>query len=489
MQHLPSSNGNNIFSATNQKFKKSALLSKYQQQYRLFLLVFSLNWCIGLAVQAQDVLVGLTSIGGSQNEGTAFTIKSDGSGFTVRHRFAISGQIPYGDLIKNNDGYFYGMTSRGGAYGYGTIFKMTANGTVTILHSFNNTVSGANPQGSLKKASDGNLYGMTYKGGAYNYGTIFKITPGGTLTVLRSLDYTNDGGYPYENLIQASDGNFYGLTLGGGSTGNGTIFKITLGGDYTVLRSFVSATDGANPYGSLVQGADGNLYGTTSVGGTNNQGTIFRISLSGTFTVRRHLNYTTDGAFPTGNNLIVGADGNFYGMMYQGGTFGYGTLFKMTPGGTYTVLKNLNYTADGGYPKGSLVQNTDGNFYGIMQSGGSVGYGTLFKMTPGGTYTVLKNLAYTDGGNAQGSLVRNSTDGNFYGMTSFGGATDGGTIFRLTPGGTFTRLVQFPEASKGIRPIGNLIQARDGNFYGTTLTGGLMKAVPSLSFAVVLLPG
>ncbi|PSR54837.1 hypothetical protein AHMF7605_15665 [Adhaeribacter arboris] len=428
-----------------------------------------------LDTRAQDVLVGLTSSGGKLQGGTAFTMKSDGTGYTIHREFARSGSEPYGDLIKASDGNFYGMTS-GGGFGFGTVFKMTAAGDLTVLHSFNGTSEGSRPFGSLFQAPDGNFYGMTYEGGSSGNGTIFKITQTGTYTVLHDLDYTADGAHPYGSLIKGTDNNFYGMTGTGGANNYGTIFRITPTGTYTVLRHLNSSADGAYPQGDLVLGGDGNFYGMTLTGGIYGYGTIFRITPAGTYTVRRHLDYSTDGGYPNRNNLIKAADGNFYGMIYQGGTFGYGTIFKMTPGGTFTVLKNLDYTTQGSYPKGSLTQQPDGNFYGMMQSGGSVGYGTVFKMTPGGTYTVLKNLDETvTGGNPQGSLVRNSTDGNFYGMTSFGGS-DGsglGTIFKITPGGTLSVLVKFPETGQGIQPVASVVQAADGNFYGMTGLGGI----------------
>ncbi|QMU26933.1 choice-of-anchor tandem repeat GloVer-containing protein [Adhaeribacter radiodurans] len=442
------------------------------RQYRASLLITILVLCPFLNVWAQDILAGLTSDGGLQGAGTAFTIKSDGTGFTVQKTFALSGKSPYGDLIKASDGNFYGMNSAGGTYGYGNIFKMTSAGKITNLYSFNYTTNGGNPQGSLKQGADGKFYGMTYSGGTNGYGTIFSFTPSGTYTVLHHFSLNADGGYPYDNLIQGTDGNFYGLTSQGGTYNNGTIFKISPSGTFNVLRHLNQASDGAYPYGSLVQGADGNFYGLTSQGGTYNNGTIFRVSPGGTFTVRRHLKYSSDGGYATGNSLIKAPDGNFYGMLYQGGLLGYGTIFKLTPGGSFTVLKSLDYTTQGGYPKGSLTQNTDGNLYGIMQSGGTYGYGTIFKITTSGTYTVLKHLnAAPNGGNAQGSLLRNSSDGNFYGMTSYGGSGNGGTIFKMTPVGAYTVLAHLPESS-GANPSAGLIQARDGNFYGMTNNGG-----------------
>ncbi|PSR51947.1 hypothetical protein AHMF7605_28985 [Adhaeribacter arboris] len=421
---------------------------------------------------AQEVLVGLTSAGGKHQGGTAFSMKSDGTGFTLHREFARSGSKPRGNLIKAADGNFYGMTSSGG-FGYGTVFKMTAAGNLTVLHSFNGTSEGSTPYGSLLQAPDKNFYGMTHEGGTLGWGTIFKITPSGTYTVLHHLDYKADGAYPFGSLIMGEDNNFYGLASEGGTKGGGTIFRITPTGTYSVLRHLYYDTDGAVPYGSLVLADDGNFYGMTFKGGAFYYGTIFRISPTGTFAVRRHLNFNTDGGYPAQNNLTIGTDGNFYGMTRQGGTSVYGTIFKMTPGGTFTVLKNFDNGKDGGSPRGSLTQHLDGNFYGITSFGGNSSYGTIFRMTPDGTFTVLKNLDVNTGGDSGSSLVFNRPDGNFYGTTLEGGAGGLGTIFKITPAGTFSLLVQFPESGQGIQPFGSVIQAQDGNFYGMTRQGGV----------------
>jgi uncharacterized repeat protein (TIGR03803 family) len=418
---------------------------------------------------AQDVLVGLTSAGGIQNKGTAFTIKSTGTSFTVQKAFARSGTNPNGDLVKGNDGNLYGMTSQGGAKGAGTIFKMTATGTTTILHNFDfNT--GYYPLGSLVQGNDGSFYGMTSGGGTNYYGTIFKITSTGMLTVLNHFDNTTTGGNPNGTLAKGSDGNFYGMTSNGGGNGKGTIFKVTPIGILTVLRHLNITTDGGLPKGSLVQGKDGNFYGMTSQGGGNNAGTIFKITPAGSFTVLRNLDNTT-GISPKGS-LVQASDGNFYGMISSGGVNNHGTIFKMTATGTLTVLHNFDYSTTGYTPYGSLVQSSDGNFYGMTISGGANRGGTIFKVTPAGTLTVLRSLnRTTDGYNAMSSLIRNS-DGSFYGMTVNGGSGNQGTIFKISPTGAYSVLVHFPEASKGYNPNGSLVQGKDGNYYGLTHDGG-----------------
>jgi uncharacterized repeat protein (TIGR03803 family) len=187
--------------------------------------------------------------------------------------------------LQGSDGNFYGMTSSSGPTGQGTVFKITSGGTFTLLHSFSNaTTDGGNPNGSLVQGSDGNFYGLTQFGGANNHGTVFKITASGTFTLLHSFSSaTTDGETPNGNLVQASDGNFYGMTQQGGANSDGTVFKITASGTFTLLHSFsTSTTDGNSPFSSLMQGSDGNLYGMTQQGGASSTGTIFKETISPT---------------------------------------------------------------------------------------------------------------------------------------------------------------------------------------------------------------
>ena len=259
--------------------------------------------------------------------------------------------------------------------------------TFTTLHIFDGT-DGEYPAAGLVQGTDGNFYGTTGYGGAttctYGCGTIFKITPAGTLTTLHSFDYT-DGEYPLGvGLVQATDGNFYGTTYSGAAYGYGTVFKITPASALTTLHSFDS-TDGADPEAGLVQGTDGSFYGTTYFGGAYNYGTIFKITPAGTLTTLHSFDYT-DGEYPLGGGLVQATDGNFYGTTSEVAN-GYGTVFKITPTGTLTTLHSFHVT-DGAYPE-ALVQATDGNFYGTTSFGGTAGNctpggcGTVFKISPG----------------------------------------------------------------------------------------------------------
>jgi len=234
----------------------------------------------------------------------------------------------------------------------------------------------------LAQGMDGNFYGTTYSGGANGYGTIFKITANGLLTTLHSFDGT-DGANPYAALIQGTDGNFYGTTLSGGSNGVGTVFKVTPGGIFSTLHSFVS-TDGSNPNGALVQATDGNFYGATEYGGANGGGTVFKMSRSGRLTTLYAFCSQADcadGAFP--NGLIQANDGNFYGTAAIGGSNNDGTIFEITPAGVETTLHAFA-SRDGFDVFAPLVQDTDGVLYGTASAGGAYFYyGTVFSLSTG----------------------------------------------------------------------------------------------------------
>ncbi len=369
----------------------------------------------------------------------AVAVLSPAQTLTTLHNFAgqpNDGREPYAGLVEGTDGNFYGTTYFGGANNKGTVYKMTAGGTVTILHSFtNNGSDGCEPEAALIQGTDGNFYGTTSFCGSGNGGTVFKITAAGAFTALHDFaPGQGDGGAPYAGLIQASDGNFYGTTTQGGTQhGNGTVFKITPGGTVTILHSF-DCSDGCAPFGGLVQGSDGNLYGTTREGGTNgfNYGTVFKISTGGSFTLL-HTFEGSDGGEPYAS-LIQATDGNFYGTASSAGGHGAGTIFKITSGGTLTTIYSFcegGYPcADGQEPYAGLTQASDGNFYGTTYVGGANNVGTVFQVTPAGTLTTLHSF---DGGDGAGpeAGVEQASDGNFYGTTSTGGSGSDGTTFKL----------------------------------------------------------
>ena len=384
-------------------------------------------------------------------------ITSPAQTFTTLASFGgANGEPCSGPHFRASDGNFYGTTINGGVGngsdmclppygGCGTVFKVTPSGTVTALYSFcsqPNCSDGSFPRAALVRGADGNYYGTTQNGGtgcpSQGCGTVFKVTPAGTLTTLYSFcpqPNCPDGFGPEAGLVLASDGNFYGTTQGGGAHFYGTVFKITPSGTLTTLYNFCSlagCADGSQPIGGLIQAVDGNLYGTTWVGGTLGIGTVFRITLGGVLTTLYSFNGHYGGG-PTAA-LVQTSDGNFYGTTQGGGgdycsPDGCGTVFKITPSGAFTTLYSFS-GLDGGLAIAGLLQATDGKFYGTTWNGGANGFGTVFKITTGGTLTTLHDFT-GDGGGQEGTLLQ-ATDGTVYGTAGQGGTNGFGTVFTLT---------------------------------------------------------
>ena len=387
----------------------------------------------------------------------AVAISAPAQTFTVLADFdRTNGGEPVATLSQGTDGNFYGTTSEGGSSNFGTVFRMTPSGTLTSLYTFcpggQACTYGSNPVGGLVQTANGDFYGTTSSGGSNDFaGTVFKVSPTGALTTLHRFDFT-DGEYPFDTLVQAANGNFYGTTGEGGpydcGTPCGTIFSITLSGTLTMLHSF-DGTDGYYPWGGLVQAINGDFYGTTVYGGANS-------SCAG----------------------------------------GCGTVFKMTPQGVLTTLYSFcsqANCADGEYPYAGLVQATDGNFYGTTYAGANGG-GTVFKISQSGSlttlYTFCSQTNCADGETPYDGLVQGN-DGNFYGTTSQGAVNNGGTIFKVTPGGALTTLYSFcsqANCADGSRSIGGLIQATSGLLYGTTSSGGTGSDGTVFSLSVGLRP-
>jgi len=370
--------------------------------------------------------------------------------------------------------------------------------TFTPLVSFGDT-NGSNVESGVLEAPDGTFYGTTYEGGDYNYGTVYKLTPGGALSVLYSFDGTN-GSHPECDLVFGPDGQLYGTTYDGGANdldngGDGTVFKITTNGAFTSLFSF-NISSGTNPAAGLALGRDGLLYGTTEYGGTNDpasggDGTVFKITSSGALTTLAEFN-GTNGANPAAP-LLLAADGKFYGTTENGGAYdttngGDGTVFSITTNGLLLTLASLDGT-NGAYPVAALVQAADSYLYGTAQEGGNIGgtntsFGTIFRAGTNGSLTAL--YSFTDGldGAYPQAPLTIGTDGNFYGTTTAGGFEDNGTVFQFTPGGTLTTLVLFDYDIYGSTPAARLFAAANGSLYGTASVGGTNDGGTIFRFSV-----
>jgi uncharacterized repeat protein (TIGR03803 family) len=403
--------------------------------------------------------------------------------YQVLHNFASPGgpERP-SSLTLASDGKFYGVTAAGGAYGMGSVFVVTPTGTLTTLHSFAaDCGDGCVPNDGLIQATDGNLYGTTAVGGAGFFGTVFRITTGGTLTTLYSFPADlSDGSTPVAGLIQATDGHLYGTTFFGGAGFQGTVFRITTGGTLTTLHSFADdCSDGCAPQGRLLQASDGNLYGPTRRGGLSDAGTIFRITTAGLLvTLHQFGSDGSDGGFEPAAGLIQATDGKLYGTTNDGGPGGQGTVFSITLGGTLTTLHAFaEFCDDGCIPEGGLVQASDGNLYGTTSFGGTGFFGTIFKLTTSGALTTLHAFASdcTDGCLPSARLIQ-AANGTLYGTTEQGGAGGvhgRGTIFGITTGGVLSSIHLFESGCPdGCRSFASLMRASDGALYGTTRLGG-----------------
>ena len=410
----------------------------------------------------------------------ATTLTATAQTFNTLSSFDVTdGDDPYyGRLVQGFDGNLYGTTSGGGANDNGTAFKITHSGTLTTLYSFcsqSGCTDGAFPAVGLALGIDGNFYGTTEDGGTNSYGTVFKITPSGTLTTLHSFDFT-DGVHPLGQLVQATNEDFYGTTYIGGANEDGTVFKITPSGTLTTLYSFCSQSacaDGQYPQAGLVQATNGNFYGTTYAGGTDAAGTVFEITPAGKLTTLHSFDCTDGSGAMAG--LVQATNGNFYGTTYACGSYDYGVVFKITPSGTLTVLHSFD-TTNGEAPIAGLVQATNGSFYGTTVAGGADNEGTVFEITPAGKLTTLHSFCpqsgCTDGASPYAGLTQ-ATNGTFYATTNGGGADGDGTVFSLSVGlGPFVETL-FASGKVGANVIvlgNNLTGTTSVSFNGTAAT-------------------
>ncbi len=359
-------------------------------------------------LEATDgVLYGTTYMGGSNNAGTIFKVNPDGSGNTPIYHFPKNPYSPFGlsdpsGLIQGADGALYGA-SGGGGTGWGSIFRINTDGSgFATLHAFSLGAGGGyQPSAALVQARDGYLYGTTTYGGLYNLGTVFKIRADGSGFVqLHSFGGAGDAQQPMAPLIQGLDGYLYGTTpvggassVVGGISGFGAVFRISTDGSETVLHSFLpSGADGQYPYGGLVQGKDGTLYGvtqqggSTSSGGSTGLGTVFKINPDGSgYTILHNFEpgASGDGEYPW-PGLVIGNDGALYGTADRGGSNDVGVVFKLIPDGSgYAVLYTFGSTpGDGSNPRAPLIRATDGGLFGTAPLGGNMNFGTLFRLAP-----------------------------------------------------------------------------------------------------------
>lgn len=442
-----------------------------------------------LLEDSDGVLYGTTLAGGNDQFGTIYKLNRDGSGYTLLHSFGgelNGGAEPYGALVWGNDEALYGTTASGGNANQGTVYKLSRNGDgYSTLFSFDGAAAGGGPRSGLIKVPDGIFYGVTDAGGTANRGTVFELSEDGSNhRVLHNFIGGGETVNPYAGLLQGSDGTFYATSWAGGSVDGGTVYKIESDGSgFGVLHSFASEEgDGANPHAGLIEGSDGAIYGTTVQGGTSQNGTVFKLNKNGSDyrVLRRFTGSPGDGIQPYGG-LLETADGTLYGTTAFGGSAGRGTIFKMNKdGSSYAVLRSFSGMPDAASPYAALIIGSDGFLYGSTPHGGTANTGTVFKLkSDNSEYSVLHSLVEGDGRHAFARLTE-GMDGALFGTTALGGAADQGTLFKINKDGTrwgvihdFTGL-----EGDGSRPSANanLVLGGDGALYGTTYSGGLVNA-------------
>ncbi|MFZ4399257.1 MAG: choice-of-anchor tandem repeat GloVer-containing protein [Bacteroidales bacterium] len=431
----------------------------------------------GSLIQANDgKLYGMTNEGGLNNKGVIFQYNPATNTYTKKIDFMdVNGSNPFGSLFQASDEKLYGMTYYGGAYNKGIIFQYDIiTGIFTTKVDFNDA-TGINPEGSLIQASNGKLYGMTTAGGNADHGTILQFDPFTNFYSKKiDFEYAENGGIPIGSLMQASNGLLYGMTYYGGVYNHGVIFQFDPSTKIYTPKINLTDSIGIHSSSTLMEALDGNLYGLTTYGGSQSWGVIFQYNYStNTFTKKFDFD-GSNGKYPYGSLIQATTDGKLYGMTVNGGANSLGVIFQYDPI-TNTCIKKVDLTVGTGVePYGSLLQASDGKLYGLTAYGGGVfSNGVLFQYNPAtNIYSVKYDFTNLNGTHPYGSLIQ-ATDGNLYGMTSFGGInTNTGTIFKYNlSNNNFTKLYDFSDGS-GAAPFSSLMQALDGKLYGMTKYGG-----------------
>ena len=417
-------------------------------------------------------IYGTTYSGGTSNAGVVFKLDRRGNE-TVLYSFTggADGAYPFYGVVEDLWGNLYGTTANGGASGAGVVFKVDPMGNETVLYSFTGGADGGYPSAGVSLDFSGNLYG-TSAAGANGCGVAFKVDPHGNESVLYTFTCSTDGAYPNAGLVFDWEGNLYGDTAGGGNAGFGAVFKLNPYGQETVLYGF-PASDGAYPQAGVVEDSGGNLYGTTNGGGAHAAGIVYKIDTSGHETALYQFTGGTDGGNPFGG-VIFGSDGNLYGAAGGAGQYNAGLLYKMDLSGNETVLYSFTGGSDGAYPNG-VTRDSSGNLYGTTADGGSSGVGVVFKVDPAGHETVLHTFTGPDGKYPYAGVTLDPA-GNIYGSTFYGGTGPCyfgcGVVYKIDTGGNYSILHTFTYGADGGDPWGDLILDSSGNLYGTTWSGG-----------------
>lgn len=392
----------------------------------------------------------------------------------VLHNFGDfpNGALPYGTPIRSSSGDLYGATYEGGAAFMGAVFEMSATGKYKVLYSFKGGADGANPYAGVTLEPAGNFYGTTHNGGASGLGTVYEVTPSGQETVLYSFAGGADGANPYAGVALDSAGNLYGTTYYGGTANAGAVYKLTPSGQEAILYSFTGGDDGSNPYASVTLDPAGDLYGTTLWGGSYGEGTVYKLNMRGQETVLHTFSGGNDGGSPYAN-VILDPAGDLYGTA-SGGVGG--ALFEVSAAGEYREL--YQFLGVGPQrPASGLVRDAAGSLYGATSGGGSHAVGVVYKLDASGAYTTLYQFPGGTGywlyTNTPNPGVVLDAEGNVYGATPYAGAA--GMVYKVTSSGQEKTLYSFAGAAGGTDP-GEVLLSKAGEIYGTTSGGGSANA-------------
>ncbi|MGA9354453.1 MAG: choice-of-anchor tandem repeat GloVer-containing protein [Terriglobales bacterium] len=348
-----------------------------------------------------------------------------------------AGEDPSSSLVRDPTGNLFGI-ALGGTFGRGIVFELSNTGQESVLYNFKGSDGDGDVPDSMSfRDSAGNLFGTTFQGGAYSFGTIFKLDTQGHETIVYNFcpkTPCTNGAYP-GGVAPGKNGSLYGTTYAGGDyscdlTGCGTVFKINHKGVQTFLHAF-GGSDGQSPNAGLVLDESGNVYGTTQYGGASGRGAVFKVTAAGQESVEYSFDGGADGAYPNGG-LVRDAEGNLYGTAYQGGTYNCGTIFKITASGQFTVLYNFLGGVLGANPYADLNLDQQGNILGVTSTGGTHNFGTIFKLDASGNEKVLHNFGEEGDAVHPSSLIIDAS-GNLYGTTYQSGKYNFGSVFEIVP--------------------------------------------------------
>jgi uncharacterized repeat protein (TIGR03803 family) len=364
---------------------------------------------------------------------SASVARARSSAFSVLYSFADTsgGAMPHDNLLADGAGNLYGVAAKGGNSNNGTSFKLSRDGQATILYSFSGGSDGGMPIGPLITDGDGNLYGTTQFGGVNNGGTVFKLTPNGTESVLYAFtDQYNHGIGPTSGVIADHSGNFYGEAGYGGQYDEGVVYKLSADGSESIVFSFLGGPDGSSPAGGLIMDAQGNLYGVTPENGANDVGTIFKLTPDGVITILYVFDFG-DGGYTPGGPLIADESGNLYGTAIYGGGANAGTVFELTSAGNFVVLHTFIGGRDGRNPTTPVIRDAKGNLYGTTFGGGANDGGVVYELSPNGSERVLH--AFSKGSHPKSGLIFDrAVQGNSLFGTSVLATSDiGGVVFAI----------------------------------------------------------